>query len=137
MILIVCLDDRNGMCFNHRRQSQDRLLRERVLEETAGATLWMTAYSARQFAPLPPHIQVAEDPLDRAGPGEFCFVETADPAPWQDRLEQVLLYRWNRVYPADVRSTLDLSGFRLDRQREFAGSSHPTITEERYIPCEN
>ena len=27
MILVVCLDDGNGMGFNRRRQSQDRLLR--------------------------------------------------------------------------------------------------------------
>lgn len=137
MILIVCLDDRNGMGFNHRRQSQDRLLRARVLDRTAGAKLWMNDYSARQFAPLAPHIQVAEDFLDRAGPGDFCFVETTDPAPWRDRLEQVILYRWHRVYPADLRMALDLSGFRLDGQTDFAGSSHPIITEERYIPCEN
>lgn len=137
MILIVCLDDRSGLCFNHRRQSQDRLLRARVLDQTAGAVLWMNAYSARQFEPLAPHIRVAEDFLDRAGPGDFCFAETIDPAPWRARLEQVHLYRWNRVYPADLRMTLDLSAFRLDRQTDFAGSSHPTITEEIYIPCEN
>ena len=34
MILIVCVDDHNGMMFNHRRQSQDRILRGDILELT-------------------------------------------------------------------------------------------------------
>ena len=36
MILIVCVDDHNGMMFNHRRQSQDRVLRADILELTDG-----------------------------------------------------------------------------------------------------
>ena len=32
MKLIVCLDDKNGMMFNKRRQSRDRVLIENVLE---------------------------------------------------------------------------------------------------------
>ena len=49
MILIVCVDDHNGMMFNHRRQSQDRVLRADVLELTVGKVLWMNAYSRKQF----------------------------------------------------------------------------------------
>ena len=33
MIAVVCVDDRGGMLFNRRRQSQDRLLRQDLLEE--------------------------------------------------------------------------------------------------------
>ena len=33
MRLIVCLDDKNGMAFNHRRQSRDRIVTEKI-EET-------------------------------------------------------------------------------------------------------
>ena len=36
MILIACVDDKFGMLFNRRRQSQDRMLRERVLRLTDG-----------------------------------------------------------------------------------------------------
>ena len=43
MILIVCVDDHNGMMFNHRRQSQDRILRGDILELTEGKILWMDA----------------------------------------------------------------------------------------------
>ena len=41
MKIIVCVDNQNGMMFNHRRQSQDRVLRKRILELTGGEKLWM------------------------------------------------------------------------------------------------
>ena len=31
MIVMVCVDDKNGMMFNKRRQSQDRVLRQHML----------------------------------------------------------------------------------------------------------
>ena len=49
MKIIVCVDNQNGMMFNHRRQSQDRVLRKRILELTGGKKLWMNAYSQKQF----------------------------------------------------------------------------------------
>ena len=36
MKIIVCVDNQNGMMFNHRRQSQDCVLRKRILELTGG-----------------------------------------------------------------------------------------------------
>ena len=49
MILIACVDDRGGIAFNHRRQSSDSVVRNRILELTAGSRLWMNEYSAKQF----------------------------------------------------------------------------------------
>ena len=31
MKLILCVDDKGGLAFNHRRQSRDRVLNERIL----------------------------------------------------------------------------------------------------------
>lgn len=78
MILIVCVDDHNGMMFNHRRQSQDRILRGDILELTEGKILWMDAYSKKQFVEEGmTQIRVEEDFLQKAGEGEFCFAEDA------------------------------------------------------------
>ena len=132
MIAIVCIDDKGGMLFNHRRQSQDRMLRADLLREAARRPVWMNAYSARQFGAPAENLRVAEDFPDRAGPGELCFAETADPAPWAARVEEIVLYRWNRRYPADLRFTLPLEGWTLERREEFAGSSHEKITKEVY-----
>ncbi|MDE7244947.1 MAG: ribonuclease Z [Oscillospiraceae bacterium] len=133
MIAIVCIDDSGGMLFNRRRQSQDRLLREDLLREAAGKTLWMNAYSARQFkGALPETVRAEEDFLDRAGSGELCFVENRDLAPYAGKLEGLIVYRWNRQYPADLFFTVPLENWTLVRQEEFAGSSHEKITKEVY-----
>mgnify|MGYP000439949858 CR=1 FL=1 len=44
MIVITCLDQKNGMMFNHRRQSQDSVLREWIVNHTAGSKLWMSSW---------------------------------------------------------------------------------------------
>ena len=41
MIVIACLDDNGGMMFNHRRQSQDRVLRAHIAALVGDARLWM------------------------------------------------------------------------------------------------
>lgn len=132
MIAALCVDNGGGMLFHNRRQSQDRLLRADLLREADGRILWMNTYSAGQFVPPPENLRVAEDFLDRAGPGELCFLETEDPAPWTERMEGIVLYRWNRKYPADLRCTLSLAGWTLARREEFPGYSHETITKEVY-----
>ena len=129
MILIACVDDNMGMAFNHRRQSQDRILRQRLLERVGAAKLWMSPYSARQFDALLENVLVSEHFLSEAGAGEYCFAELCCP----DDAEGVVLYRWNRSYPTDMHFTLDLTGFRLTERTDFAGFSHPKITEEIYM----
>ena len=47
-------------------------------------------------------------------------------------MEGVILYRWNRTYPADLRLTLSLEGWSLERREIFAGSSHEKIIKEVY-----
>lgn len=135
MIVMMCVDDNGGTMFNGRRQSRDRVLREEVLARTQGRRLWMNASSAALFAPEEEEqIAVAEDFLDRALPGEFCFAEGAALAPSEERIEELILFRWNRVYPADRFFDLPLEerGWRLTGTREFPGSSHERITEEVY-----
>ena len=135
MIPIVCVDDGWGMAFHGRRQSMDRAVRASILAEAAGAGLWMNGYSIRQFDPAETGaITLAEDFLDRAGEGAYCFVEDRPLLPWLDRMEGLVLYRWNRRYPADV--FLDLRpeppAWRLVCREDFAGRSHPRITKEVY-----
>ena len=46
---IVCLDQEDGLLFNGRRQSRDRVVTEKILSMTEGKPLWMSAYSRRIF----------------------------------------------------------------------------------------
>ena len=133
MIAIVCIDDKGGMLFNHRRQSQDRMLRADLLREAARRPVWMNAYSARQFGAPAENLRVAEDFPDRSGSGELCFVEDRDLSPLAGKLEGLILYRWNRAYPSDVRFPTDLPAFVLMEQREFPGTSHERIIRKIYV----
>lgn len=134
MILIAVIDDRGGMLFNHRRQSRDFVLRERVLRLTEGGVLWMNAYSAGQFADARDRIRVSETFTADAAEGEYCFLETEPPSKSIERAEKLVLYRWNRLYPADRYFDVDpeAMGWRLVGTEDFCGSSHERITEEVY-----
>lgn len=131
MIVAVCVDDRGGLQFHNRRQSQDRLQREDLLALCPGR-LWMDSASAPLFYQAQDRIFVDDGFLEKAGPGTFCFVERPPLAPVAERLEAVVLYRWNRVYPADAWLDLDLDCLALTERREFPGTSHPRITREIY-----
>ncbi len=133
MILIVCIDDKGGMLFNHRRQSKDSVLRGRVLTLSKDTTLWMNAYTKGQFEEAAKNISVDENFLQRAGSGEYCFAETDELTDILPKTEKIIVYRWNRHYPADRHFSVDLSGWRLLETNEFAGSSHEKITEEVYV----
>ena len=130
MILVCCVDNQMGMTFNHRRQSQDRVLRQRVLER-AGGKLWMNEFSAKQFTEALEIIHIDEHCLEKCPNDAYCFVENL---PVRDlEPEQILLYRWNRTYPADTYFDLPLEGWTLCGTADFSGSSHERITEEVYI----
>ena len=133
MTLVVCVDSRGGLLFHDRRQSQDRLLRQDLLREAAGRRLWMNAYSFRQFRgePQADTIQVSETPLQTAGPEDLCFVENLPLTPFPAQAERLLLYCWNRMYPAD-RFLSPPPSWTLLRQEEFPGFSHEKITKEVY-----
>ena len=131
MTVFVCVDDENGMLFNRRRQSRDRVLIEDVLRTAGGAPLWVSPYSAPLFAEADPAVHTAEQPLEAAGAEEACFVEVPPLAPWLARIQTLIVYRWNRLYPSDRRLDIDpAQGFSLRETSEFAGSSHEKITKE-------
>ena len=133
MIIITCVDNRMGMLFNHRRQSQDRILREHILKQTGNAKLLMNSYSANQFDETAP-IHIDENFLSNAAPVDICFVENCAIAPFESLITRIVLYKWNRNYPADRYFDIPLAehGWQLISTNDFKGSSHEKITEEVY-----
>lgn len=135
MTLIVCLDDHGGMMFNRRRQSRDRVLIAELMAHIGDRRLVVSPYSAPLFPADAPNVAVAEDPCTAAGADEFAFVEDTDPTAAWDEVTSVMLYRWNRVYPADRHFRGDMTGFLLSETNEFVGSSHEKITKEVWKKC--
>ena len=128
MTLYICLDDRNGLRFNNRRQSRDAALLEDIRSRITGK-LRIEPFSEKLIREaeipyaLPP--EAAED----------LFLENIPPEEVLNRCEKVVLYRWNRHYPSDVRWNPDLTerGFALMETAEFPGRSHEKITREVYV----
>ena len=131
MLLIACVDDNGGMMFNSRRQSKDRVLYAHMLSKCADRMLWMSPYSAAQFEP-DDRVRADADYIGKMQAQDACFVE--DGAFPKERPSALLLYRWNRRYPADRYFPFDPleAGYRLVSSEEFAGSSHERIAADYY-----
>ena len=130
MKLIVCLDDNNGMMFNHRRQSRDRVLIADMISHVGDTPLWISPYSAPLFGEDCKSLLIDPLPAAAAGENDYCFVENTPLPPDLDGVNELVIYRWNRDYPSDVRFSADMSLFFLTESTEFVGSSHDNITKE-------
>lgn len=128
MTLYICLDDKNGLRFNKRRQSRDAAVLEDIKNRLSG-NLLIGPYSEKLIREaeipfvLPP--ETAQD----------CFCEDVPAEELLEKTEKIVIYRWNRHYPADVKWEPDLAamGFALAETGEFPGKSHEKITREVYV----
>ena len=57
-------------------------------------------------------------------------MEDCELAPYLEKIEQIIVYRWNREYPSDRKIDIDLKKWKRNSKRDFEGSSHKKITEE-------
>ncbi|MBR6551872.1 MAG: ribonuclease Z [Clostridia bacterium] len=130
MNIIVCVDKDNGMLFNNRRLSKDKILCEKILEITSSSKLLMNEYTKSLFENSE-KIIVDNNFLQNANLGDFCFIENIDINEY-DQIEQVYIFNWNRKYPADRFFNLNLSNFKKIKTENFAGNSHEKITLEIY-----
>lgn len=87
-------------------------------------------YSDRNM-PMP-EIICAEDFPDKAGAEDWCFMERCRMEPYIDRIESLVIYRWNRTYPSDFKLDIATDRWKTVHCREFRGFSHDRITEEIY-----
>ena len=127
MTIYVCLDDRNGMLFNKRRQSRDIKVLEDIRKSADVLTIDAFSEKLIQEAEIPYVLAPEEIPEDA-----HFFAEARDLSDLLPRASKLVIYRWNRHYPADVRFEGDLSAFRLESREEFPGKSHEKITKEVY-----
>lgn len=135
MNIIVCLDDKNGMLFNKRRQSQDRILRNNIKNTVKNKKLFMNEYSYKLFNDIDTgNIEVSENFLDKCTSDNFCLVEDKSLKYYKNKISTLIIYRWNRIYPADLHFDIDVnsSSWQLISSEDFSGSSHEKITKEIY-----
>ena len=134
MKIIVCLEDNKGMMFNKRRLSRDRILIEDLGRDFKDQTIWMNGYSYKLFEPSEwDNIKVDEAFLQNADRDAVCFVENQKLIDHKEKIDELIIYWWNRRYPADSYFDLDLNEFEKVKETEFEGSSHEKITKQIYV----
>ncbi|MBE6635945.1 MAG: ribonuclease Z [Ruminococcaceae bacterium] len=129
----VCVDDEGGMLFYGKRQSRDRHLISELIEWADGRRIYIYPFSKALF-PDEGTAVIAADPITECTDGGICFIENLDILPYIDSVGELVIYRWNRLYPSDKK--LDINpisqGFVLKETTDFVGSSHEKITKEVY-----
>lgn len=130
MTIYFCLDDRGGMLFNNRRLSRDAAVLADIAGDLSGV-LTIEAFSEKLVASACIPYEVAEEP----GADSRFFLEARTPEKYLPMAEKLVIYRWNRHYPSDVRWEGNPAGygFALTETTEFPGKSHETITKEVYV----
>ena len=134
MTVFICIDDRGGMMFNKRRQSRDRRVIEDVVRTADDGAIYITDYSEPLFADSEASVIAVTDPMASATDGSYAFIENLHLEEYKDKIEKLIIYKWNRLYPSDF--SLDIKpreiGLKLKNKREFVGTSHDKITREEY-----
>jgi dihydrofolate reductase len=121
--------------FNKRRQSQDKLLRVSIKELVKGKTLFMNEYSYKLYKDINnENIIVSENYLDECENDNFCLVENKPLNNYIEKIDNIIIYKWNRIYPSDLYFDVDIKNeqWELIETEEFQGSSHEKITKETY-----
>ena len=126
MTIIVCLDDKNGLSFNNRRQSRDKILIEDIIPND---NVYILEHSACLFAEYSVNKvnNVSDLPNDA-----IYFHEITDPKNIINQFDTVIIYRWNRHYPSDVKFEFPMNNYKKIYEEEFVGFSHDKITKEVY-----
>ena len=126
MILVLCVDEKMGLQFNRRRQSRDSAVSADIMARAG--RLWIHPFSEKLFGE---GVLTDENWLFKAEPGDWCFCEDRSYLDCTERIEKIILYRWNRVYPRDM--IFEFPGlWKLDQVTQLKGSSHEIITREVY-----
>lgn len=131
MNIIVCLDDKFGMLFNKRRQSRDKKIIEDILN-TIKEDIYINSFSKDLFEEYLelPNIHV----VDGISPNNesYYFIEDINLKDYEEDINNIIIYKWNRVYPKDLTFEIDLSKYTLESEEEFVGNSHEKITKQIY-----
>lgn len=134
MIVIVCLDNANGMMFNHRRQSRDANVVKDILNTIKGTSLLIAPYSEPLFSQAECSVSISDSFLTDADANDYCFVENTSVAKFKEKISKLIIYKWNRDYPSDFYFDIDYANdYKLETTLDFVGTSHEKITKEVYV----
>lgn len=133
MKAIIILDKNNGMSFNHRRQSRDSEIINKLGEIIKDSNILMHPYSLSLFENTTKcNVLADEEYLQIAGENDFCFTEREHLSDYLTNITEIIVFRWDKIYPSDHYLDIPIPppDFSLNFLDEFKGSSHEIITME-------
>lgn len=127
MKVIICVDKNNGMLFNNRRLSRDKVIYDYILNIVKDNKLYCNEYSSSLFDSKE-NIIISNDFLDKATKENYVFIEN-NKIP--NQISELIVFRWNRLYPADTffdENIISLNNLKKISSKNFKGFSHNKIT---------
>ena len=90
----------------------------------------MDEYSFKQFSEEKADNIIVDNNLENATEHDFCFVERQEVR--IEEINKIIVYRWDKIYPADKYFNMDNIKCNLVETLEFQGYSHEKIIREIY-----
>ena len=129
MKYIVCVDDNLGVSLFNKRQSFDENLLKDIKNIIGDDKLLVSEYTYNLFLKynLENNVYTEKDLYEY----NYTFKEVDNLSNYD--ISNIIIYRWNRLYPSDNKLSIDLTNYTLLNKYEFIGTSHEKITREEMI----
>lgn len=124
------------MMFNNRRQTKDRIVIQKIKELVADNFLHLSEYSLPLFQGDNNLIVFGtrwfNEVIIKGEEKDFFFIEDSRPKDYECIIHRIILFCWNKTYPADSFFDIDLNNFEQKEEIEFEGYSHEKISMKIY-----
>ena len=131
MNIIACIDNENGILFNSRRQSRDAKVFEDIKNTIDAKIIYCSEYSAKLLQEHSFSTAIVKT-LKAVPKNGYYFLEDNLPPEFLSQINKIIIYKWNKIYPKDTYSGIDISKMKPVSTTEFEGKSHKIITKEIY-----
>ncbi len=133
MTAVICIDNYAGIGYNKRRQTRDAGIIRDAVSMCKGGRIVITPTSEKLFAGIP-HI-CAENPLSVMGKDDLYYAEFDVFEDVFDKADTVVIYSWNRAYPADVYFQYDPEehGMTAESETLINGTSHDDVIKRVFV----
>ncbi|MDD8048603.1 MAG: hypothetical protein PHH04_03260 [Thomasclavelia sp.] len=116
------------MIFNQRRVSRDKKIIEDIIDSYEEDNIVADSRSKILFEDY--DIEYQNLPTET---NKYQFIEFDDLSSIKNKIEELIIYRFNRVYPKDMSLSIDVNkNYELEDEEEFVGNSHDKITKDTY-----
>ena len=124
------------MMFNNRRQTKDRMVIQKIKKKKKNNFLHLSEYSKPLFQGEDNLIEFGtrwrNEVIIKGEESDYFFIEDSRPKDYECIIHRIILFCWNKTYPADSFFDIDLNNYEQKEEIEFEGYSHEKISMKIY-----